>query len=109
MLRIPDEALDCVMFLATQDGERLHYGGTAFIAPMPGPDEKYFPYLVTAKHNIEMAKRNPGRLVARFNVKGGSELLDLSQSEVITPEDEGIDLAIFGDVDWSKVLDGRMR
>jgi hypothetical protein len=109
MLRIPDEALDCVMFLATQEGERLHYGGTAFIASMPGADEKYFPYLVTAKHNIEMAKRNPGRLVARFNVKGGSELLDLSKSEVITPEDEGIDLAIFADVDWSKVLDGRMR
>jgi hypothetical protein len=98
------------MFLALQDGETLHYGGTAFIASVSAEGGRYCPYVVTARHNIDLAKRSGGRLVARFNVEGGSELLDLSKAEVITPEDEGVDLAVIAQIEWPKLLDGgRMR
>ncbi len=106
MLTIPAEAVDCVMFLAVSDGEKLHFGGTAFVASVSGPENRYFPYLVTARHNIELAKRREGRLVARYNVEGGNAILDLSGSEVLTPDEAGVDVALIADLDWDAVIKG---
>jgi hypothetical protein len=106
MLTIPAEALDCVMFLAVSDGEKLHFGGTAFVASVSGPEGQYFPYLVTARHNIELAKRREGRLVARYNVQGGNAILDLSGSEVLMPDEAGVDVALIADLDWDAVVGG---
>ena len=107
MLRIPDHALDCVMFLAVEDDRgHLLYGGTAFIVSVPLVAERYAPYLVTARHNIEMARRAGGRLVARFNRAGGADLIDLSRVEVIEPEDPGSDVAVIADLDWDQIIGG---
>jgi hypothetical protein len=110
MLTMPDEAMECVAFLATEDDGRLKYGGTAFVVSLPAEGERYFPYLVTAKHNVELAKRQQGRLVARFNTAEGSSIVDLSHSEVVFPEDPGVDLAVIADLDWAELIrGGRMR
>lgn len=110
MLRIPDQALDCVGFLAVERNGNYRYAGTGFFVSLPGPHDKYFPYFITARHNIEMAKRESGRLVARFNDREGAHIVDISGVDIIVSDDAGVDVALIEQLDWTRLIEqGQMR
>lgn len=107
-LRIPDDLLPCVFFLATGDPTDLHYGGTGFfvsIRSVAVPNRSYV-YLVTAKHSLEKAKQEPGRLYLRVNAKdGGSRLLDAPIDWIYSARD-GSDIAVaYFPLPWDPELD----
>src|SRR5262249_48215108 len=59
-MRLTDDALKSVVFLCVEgSGEEMHFGGTAFFVAVRSETvpEKRYGYLVTAKHNVESAKR----------------------------------------------------
>jgi hypothetical protein len=98
LVRIPDLITDCVCFLCVVDGGRVKHGGTAFFVGLrtESDPDYWYRYLVTAKHNVVQAQKEPGQLVLRMNtVEGGSRLVDLSHGEWLFPDDPGIDLALF--------------
>ena len=98
-MRLPDQILKCVCFLCVKDigseGETMTYGGTGFFVSVPSesiPGRNYV-YLVTAKHNVEKAKRF-GNLFLRINTTdGGAQFIEVSD-EWIYSDNEAVDVAI---------------
>lgn len=98
MPRIPDNFLDCVIYLyrtvqEAESGEK--YGGGGFIAGVPsqrlGPGERFF-YAVTNRH-VVFEHSSP---VIRINTHDGkTDILDIEQ-DAWTPHPGGDDLAMVG-------------
>lgn len=53
---MPDNTLNCVVWVGAKTSSGPQYRGTAFYVAFPSPDGRYhYEYLVTAKHNVEEA------------------------------------------------------
>ena len=105
MAYVPDELLNCIVFVGCYDADgNERYVGSGFWVSRPGPEDianAYRPtYLVTAAHVIDWIRKHvsPGdnRVLIRVNTKLGS------QKWVETPlpfwkvhPDNGADLAVF--------------
>jgi len=99
LMRVADEILQCVLFLCVRYGNgTVRYGGTAFYLGRPSerhPSALTHGYIVTAKHNIERAREEPGRLHLRANrVDGGVEFIDVSGGQWAYHESSGSDAAV---------------
>jgi hypothetical protein len=107
-LRMPDDLLPCVFFLAVGDATNLHYGGTGFFVSTRSEavSDRSYVYLVAAKHSIEKAKEEPGTLYLRVNSKdGGSRLLE-APVDWIYSERDGSDIAVaYFPLPWSADLE----
>lgn len=93
-MRIPDEMLSCVCFLAVQTAEGFRYPGTGFFI---GLDSEIVPgflhvYLVTAKHCVARAERYGGLYVRLNTHAGDSEFVHIN-TPWIKPEDPASDVA----------------
>lgn len=91
-MRIPDEIKDCVAFLCIRgEADYYRYGGTGFFISVQDGD-KALSYLVTAKHNVESAKRY-GPLYVRANSTNDAKIIEVT-AEWFSPEDEAVDVAM---------------
>jgi len=100
-MRIQDDIIDCVVFLATQepgeDASERKCRGTAFFVSVGekanAKDINYF-YLVTAKHCIARAVQEQSELYVRINLReGGCEYIRIS-GEWLVHEDPSVDIAV---------------
>jgi hypothetical protein len=99
-MRIPDPLLDAIFFLGVDnDGsgaDSVKYGGSGFVLSAPN---EFYPslrqlYLVTARHNIDSARR-AGRIWIRINTATASILFEPDPSiPWVFHEDPAVDLAI---------------
>ena len=97
-MRLPDELLSCVCFLAVENGsEGFLYGGTGFFVAVPTrPDPlRHFVYLVTARHCVDRASER-GPLFLRLNTRAGGAAWVKVTSQWRFPENPGCDLAVLG-------------
>lgn len=102
LMRVPDEVTHSVVFLwARTNRDEAKFGGTGFIVATPGviPNGagQFFAhhYLVTAKHNIDLALTDQGNLWARFNARvGGSVSAEVTNADWLYPEDDAVDVAV---------------
>lgn len=113
-MRVPDEMLDCIVFLCVGNGDSYEYGGTAFIIGVPSslrptPDGYGYGhmYLVTARHNIELAKARPGNLFLRVNVKGAAADYIRVDSGWLFHPNAGVDIAVRSWNEFPKPYDFR--
>lgn len=93
-MRIPDEFLKCVSFLGVETPQGFEAMGTAFIVTVESEamPQRFYPYLVTAKHCLVNAAGRP--LILRMNTKaGGSHLVRInSDSGWMFSEDPSADV-----------------
>lgn len=100
-MRVTDQILDCVVFLCAasrkQGGSGFVYGGTGFFVSRPSetfPDKMKYVYLITAKHNVERAKKY-GDLYLRINRHGGTGVQHIGiRDEWLYHENEAVDVAV---------------
>ncbi len=97
-MRLPDQIKECVCFLSVQytggpQAGQYHTIGTGlFVAVNEGDWD--FPYLVTAKHILDGAKKNFGTLYARMNtVDGGYKYVDVGFNWFTYSDEHDIDVA----------------
>jgi len=97
MVRIPDEWLDAVLFLGTRSTKgTIRWKGTGFVLStpkehLPGVRHSYF---VTARHNIEAARREGG-LWLRFNTAERAVVVEADPyGPWVFHDDDTVDLGI---------------
>ena len=110
LLRIPDQVLSCVFFLAVGVPDNLKCGGTGFFLSAirsEAVSDRSYVYLVTAKHSIENAKQLPGTLYLRLNTKdGGNRLYKAPVDWEYKGNRSGSDAAVaFFPMPWDEALD----
>lgn len=94
MPRIPDEVLDCTVFLyptgkAAQDGE--HSGGSGFLVAVPSmPSGRHWLYIVTASHVV---KEGNSPVVRLNTIAGDVDVLPFQQDNWLHHPD-GDDVAV---------------
>jgi len=98
-MMVPDETRKCVAFVGCKNNdEKIRFGGTCFFASIPlGIDNFNFNYCITAKHVIEMIKKNSidQKVYLRFNTKdGGIQIIPTPIENWLShPNDLAVDVA----------------
>lgn len=92
---LPPDMTDCVVFLSVERNGQWLYGGTAFFLGVPSETtERYYVYLITAKHNVIKASQS-GHLHVRVNKRdGGSDPVPIGSSDWTFHENEASDVAV---------------
>lgn len=99
-MRIPDSALSTVCFICvnvqTDHGDGVFFIGTGFFIHLPSRvPNKYFRYLVTARHVIEGAKAaGYSEFFIRLNTVDGSSIVAFLPDGWLYPENPAIDVAV---------------
>jgi hypothetical protein len=97
-MRVPDELLDCVCFLCTQDAVgTIRVGGTAFFVAVPAEKvaDAHFTHLVTARHCIRKATETGDALVLRLNLRdGGTTVANITDLPWHFPKNDASDVAV---------------
>lgn len=101
-MRIPDDSLSSVFFLGVDVVDdartsRVRYRGTGFYVRVQNESnpELHRLYFVTARHNIEQSREEPGALFVRVNTEdGGSVLSEVSKWDWTFHDDPTVDVAV---------------
>lgn len=98
-MRVPDELLECVCFLAVkvrENGTEVYkYGGTGFFVQVPSeePNGGYYIYFITARHCVKDAQEY-GTLYLRANTRDGGARVYEVKRQWLYPNDPASDVAV---------------
>lgn len=99
MIILP-EIKKCVVFIGAKVGDKIKYGGTGFVVgtPVKGQNNKYFPHLVTAKHNIDAIRKisSDNKVWFRINLTNGksTDIPSPLDAWYFHPTEKNIDAAV---------------
>lgn len=109
LVRLPDEMLKTVCFLCVKQTahgqDSFQFGGTGFFVTVPSlahPNDIYYMYLVTARHNIEKAEATGCPLLVRLNLTGGGVGFVEIRAPWYFHENPAVDVAV---IPWDQPLE----
>jgi hypothetical protein len=108
-MRIPDDLLKPIVFIALRRNSGMHVGGTGFLLIEQTDDSFPIHFLITAAHVIrdDIANRSiDGKVHVRANVTGsGADFIETDLSQWVCHEDGRIDVAAIAVQQGGEILD----